>query len=336
MIRKQILFTAPGIAEYRENEVKDLAPDEALVLTEYSAISAGTEYANLMGTPNLPSGDKWPKACGYSSVGRIIKVGSAFKGYKVGDRVLVYHGCHTRCNKSKANKIFPVPEGIDSKDASLAIIAAMGLGAVRKLEIEMGQSAMIIGLGLLGMFAASFARLCGAYPLIVADLNKERRELALQRGADYAFDPADPDYIEKVRAVTGGKGVKNIVEVTGASVALEQALQVVAPQGKIALNGCTRVSEMHIDYYSQVHRPGVILIGAHNFVRPKVESYPGHWTMQDDCVCIMDLAVGGRLDIRSIIHEIHKPDEAPEVFARLANDHVNFPLGVLFDWTNEE
>ena len=336
MIRKQILFTSSGVAEYLDNEVKDLADDEALVRTEYSAISAGTEYANLMGTPNLPSGDKWPKACGYSSVGRVIAVGEKFKKFKIGDRVIVYHGCHTNYNKVKANKIFGVPEGLDSKEASLAIIAAMGLGAVRKLNIEMGHSAMIIGLGLLGTFAMEFARACGAYPLIVSDCNAKRRELALRLGADYAFDPKDPDYIENVRKVTGGKGVKNIVEVTGASVALEQALKVVAPQGAIALNGCTRVSEMNIDYYSEVHKPGVRLIGAHNFVRPKVESYPGHWTMEDDCVCIMELAAAGRIDIKSIISEIHHPSEANEVFARLANDHYNFPLGVLFDWTDVE
>lgn len=132
--------------------------------------------------------------------------------------------------------------------------------------------------------------------------------------------------------IFGGKGVKNIVEVTGSSRALEQALEFVASMGSIALNGCTRVSDMNIDYYSEVHKPGVKLIGAHNFVRPKVESFPGHWTMEDDCLAIMDLAVAGRIDIKSIISEIHLPAEAPEVFARLANDHYNFPLGVLFDW----
>ncbi len=332
MERKRIIFTSTGVAEFVDDPVSDIAADEALIRTEYSAISSGTEFANLMGTPNLPSGDKWPKGCGYSSVGRIVGVGEKFQKFKVGDRVLVYHGFHTNYNKAKANKIFRVPEGLDSKEAALVIIAAMGLGAVRKLNIEMGHSAMIIGLGLLGMFAMQFARASGAYPILVSDFNEERRRLALNLGADYALDPADADYIEQVKQITGGKGVRNIVEVTGSARALEQALEFVAPMGSIALNGCTRVSDMKIDYYSQVHRPGVKLIGAHNFARPKVESYPGHWTMEDDCLAIMDLAVGGRIDIRSIISEVHHPSEAHAVFARLANDHYNFPLGVLFDW----
>lgn len=336
MKRKQILFTAPGVAEYLEREVEDIADDEALVKVEYSAVSAGTEYANLMGTPNLPVGDEWPKALGYSSVGCIVKAGKNLRKYKVGDHVLVYHGCHTNYNKAKENKMMLVPEGMDPKQAALVIIAAMGLGGVRKLDIELGESAMIIGLGLLGMFSVEFAKLSGAYPVIVSDLSAERRELALKLGADYAFDPAAPDYIEQVKKATGGKGVNAIVEVTGAAVALEQALKFVAPMGRISLLGCTRVSDLKIDYYKEVHRPGVKLIGAHNFVRPKVESFPGHWTMHDDCVCIMDMTVGGRVDIESIINEVHTPSEAPEVFDRLAKDHHHFPLGVLFDWTNVE
>ena len=335
MKRKQILFTEPGKAEFiLDREVADLADDEALVKTEYSAVSAGTEYANIMGSQNLPGGNKFPRAVGYSSVGYIVKVGKDVKKYKVGDHVLVYHGCHTNYNKVKENKMMLVPEGMDPKQASLVIIAAMGMGGVRKLNIELGESAMIIGLGLLGMFSVEFAKLSGAYPVIVSDFSEERRKVALKVGADYALDPAAPDYIEQVKKLTGGKGVNAIVEVTGSGRALEQALMFVAPMGRISLLGCTRVSDLQIDYYQEVHRPGVKLIGAHNFVRPKVESYPGHWTMHDDCVCIMNLTVGGRIDIESIIHEVHTPDEAPEVFDRLVKDHYNFPLGVLFDWTN--
>ena len=135
MERKRICFTSPGVAELVDENVAEIAENEALIKTEYSAISAGTEFANLVGEPNIPSGDKWPKGCGYSSVGRIIAVGERFTKFKVGDRVIVYHGYHTNYNKAKANKIFRVPDGLDSKEAALVIIAAMGLGAVRKLNI---------------------------------------------------------------------------------------------------------------------------------------------------------------------------------------------------------
>ena len=99
----------------------------------------------------------------------------------------------------------------------------MGLGGVRKLEVELGESAMVMGLGLLGMFSVQFLRLSGANPLIAVDLNPERRELALNLGADYAFDPSAHDFVDQVMALTKGKGVRATVEVTGVSAAMKQA-----------------------------------------------------------------------------------------------------------------
>ena len=335
-MRKQILFTGIGQAELVEKEfLKPMAADEVIVRTEFSAISAGTERANLVAEPNTASKGKFPWAEGYSSVGIITEVGSAVKGYKVGDRVLVYHGFHASYNKVKASALTLVPDGVDPKDAALVIIAAMGLGGVRKLNVEIGESAMIIGLGLLGMFSVEFARLAGANPVIVSDLSPERRELALKLGADYALDPTAPDYVETVKKLTNGRGVNAIVEVTGVSVALRQALDCASYMARISLLGCTRIPDCDINYYQQVHRPGVKLIGAHNMVRPKHESFPGHWTMHDDCACILDLLAAKRIEAAPIISEVHAPSECAEVYARLANDR-NFPLGVLFDWTEVE
>ena len=332
MVRKQILFTGIGKAELLDREMKPMADDEVIIKTEYSAISAGTERANLVAEPNTASKGKFPWAEGYSSVGIITEVGANVRKYKVGDRVLVYHGFHAEYNKVKESALTLVPDGVDPKDAALVIIAAMGLGGVRKLNIEIGESAMIIGLGLLGMFSVEFARLAGANPVIVSDLSSERRELALRLGADYALDPTAPDYIETVKKITNGKGVNAIVEVTGVSVALRQALECSSYMGRISLLGCTRIPDCDINYYQQVHRPGVKLIGAHNMVRPKVESYPGHWTMHDDCACILDLLAAKRIEAAPIISEVLTPHDAPAIYARLASDR-NFPLGVLFDWS---
>lgn len=197
--------------------------------------------------------------------------------------------------------------------------------------VELGESAMVMGLGLLGIFAIQFCRLSGAYPVIAADLNPARRELALRLGADYAFDPSDPDFVNRVREVTHGKGVRATVEVTGVSVAMKQALECASPMGRISLLGCTRVSDCAIDYYAQVHRPGVKLIGAHNFVHPKEESYPHHWTHQDDCNAILDLIAAGRIEVAPIVSRVVSPEEAPAIFDQLCDD-PQFPIGTVFDW----
>lgn len=331
MLTKTIAFTAIKTAQLLEAETKPMKPDSVLVRMEYTVVSGGTEKANIMGLPNA-GGGKFPIFSGYSGIGTVAQVGEQVTKVKPGDRVLAYHGRHAAYCVIPEAKVTPVPqENLDSLEAVLTIIASMGLGGVRKLELELGESAMVMGLGLLGIFAVQFLRLSGAYPVIAADLNPERRKLALELGADYALDPAAEDFTEQVKAITNGKGVNATVEVTGVSAAMRQALECAAPQGRISLLGCTRVSDCAVDYYSQVHKPGVKLIGAHNSVRPLYESYPHHWTHQDDCKAILALIAAGRIQTKPILSRIVKPEQAPEIYTQLCDDPA-FPMGTVFDW----
>ena len=330
MKNKQILFTDVHKAKLLEVEIAAPGENEVSVEMEYTVISGGTERACILGMKNTPQ--NFPLALGYCGVGHGVQVGSAVTRVAVGERVLVYHGNHAKYNVRPEADITKVKnDAVSSLDAAFVIIASMGLGGVRKLELEIGESAMVMGLGLLGIFAIQFCRLNGAYPLVAADLNPVRRELALRLGADYAFDPSEPDFAEKVKAVTEGKGIRGTVEVTGVSAAMKQALDCAAPMGRISLLGCTRVSDCAVDYYSQVHRPGVRLIGAHNFVRPKIESYPHHWTHQDDCTAILDLIAANRIQVAPILSRIVSPSDASSIYNQLCDD-PKFPMGTVFDW----
>ena len=101
--------------------------------------------------------------------------------------------------------------------------------------------------------------------------------------------------------------------------------------GRVALLGCTRHSDFTVDYYKKVHGPGITLIGAHTQARPDFESYPGYWTTHDDVMAIQRLIAHGRLKLETLIDEVHSPAEAPEIYARLAEEK-SFPL-VQFDWS---
>ncbi|MBQ2750017.1 MAG: zinc-binding alcohol dehydrogenase [Clostridia bacterium] len=333
MKSKTIVFTAPRQVAVEMKDLRPLGPEDVMVKMEYTVVSGGTERACLLGMENTAR--NYPMSLGYCGVGQVEAVGESVIRTKPGDRVLVYHGIHTAHNVIPQADVTVVEnDELESLDAAFVIIASMGLGGVRKLELELGESAMVMGLGLLGLFSIQFLRLSGAYPLIAADPNPARRELALKLGADYGVDPTAPDFTEQIMTLTKGKGVKATVEVTGVSAAMKGALEVAAPMGRIALLGCTRVSDCAVDYYTQVHRPGVKLIGAHNFVRPKVESYPHHWTHQDDCKAILDLIGAGRITVAPIVSRVVSPDVAVTVYDELCND-PNFPLGTVFDWRNE-
>ena len=331
MNTKGIVFVQPKQAQLLERELGEVSGELVLVENEYTVVSGGTEKAYLLGSANTRS--TVPRAIGYCGIGRVIQVGEQVSGLSVGDRVLVYHGRHAKYSLMDQSWLTKIEDDtIPSQEAAFTIIASMGLGGVRKLEMELGESAMVMGLGLLGIFAVQFLRLSGAYPLIAADLNPARRQLALQLGADYAFDPSAPDFIDQVKRVTKGRGVRATVEVTGVSAALQQALQCAARQGRISLLGCTRVSDCAVDFYSQVHQPGVKLIGAHNMVRPKVDSYPHHWTHHDDCRAILELLGAKRIQVAPIISRVVSPEAAPEIYSQLCSD-PEFPMGTVFDWS---
>lgn len=332
MERKKIVFTAPKTAQLQEADMPTLKnDDDVLVKMIYTVVSGGTEKACLMAEKN--TSQHFPMALGYCGVGIVEDCGKDVKKLAAGDRVLVYHGCHSNYNVRRQEDIIKVGNAdVDSLEAAFVIIAAMGLGGVRKLEIEIGEPAMVIGLGLLGMFSVQFSRLNGAYPVIALDFNEERRQLALRLGADCAFDPHDPELVSKIKAVTGGKGISACVEVTGNARALVTALDCAAPMGRISLLGCTRNADVPIDFYTQVHRPGIRLIGAHNFVRPKTESYPHHWTNADDCHAILDLIAAKRIQVSPMVSRIVDPSAAPEIFRQLCEDPL-FPLGTVFDWS---
>lgn len=335
METKQIVFTAPSVAELLTVECLPPKKNEVTVELDYSAISAGTEKANFIGDRNginVKEGTKakFPRTVGYSAAGVVTAVGEDVTDISVGDRVGVYWGKHKKSITLPRSKVVKLPDEISTLEASMVLISVFPLAAIRKTKVEIGESAMVMGLGILGMFAVQQLKAAGAYPVIAVDPIKERREFALGMGADYALDPTEEKFAENVKAITGG-GVNVCIEVTGLGVGLIQALDCMQKMGRIALLGCTRSSKFEIDYYTMVHGKGVSLIGAHTAMRPKGESSPGLWTEADDIRTILNLIKGGRLNFKDMVGEICSPADAQEVFSRLVNDK-NAPIGILFDW----
>ncbi|HEY3329024.1 MAG TPA: zinc-binding alcohol dehydrogenase [Capsulimonadaceae bacterium] len=339
MNTKQILFTAPYEARLVDTELAAPGEGEVLVRTEFTAISAGTERANLVGDKNISgvreqcTEVKFPRALGYSGAGVVEQIGSRVTNVKPGDRVVISFGLHRQYNlvgQSQVHKI--VHESVTSLEAAFVVIAGFSIAGIRKTRLEIGESAMVMGLGILGILAVQLCRIAGGVPVIAVDPNEARRALALQNGADHALDPTGPDFIDNVKALTYGKGVNSIIEVSGVSVALSQALDCAAPFGRVALLGCSRTPGAPIDFYHQVHYPGVTIVGANNFARPIRESSPGNWTASDDYGAILGLIAGGRLNIRPLLSAPISPEDAPDIYRHLAADPAGFPIGVAFDW----
>ena len=336
MRQSVIYFPEKEKAVFESVEMQEnLAPGEILVKTDYDLISAGTELANYHDLPNTEvSIRKFPHYPGYTTSGHVVKVGSAVTKYKPGDRVVSsWSGHRSRVIKEEDVRIYPVPDDIDQKDAAVAHLASFSMLAIRKLQIQLGESCLIAGQGLLGLIAGQLARIAGAYPVIVSDCSPERRELALKLGADYALDPMASDYIGKILEITDGKGPETAVEVTGNIQALQQVLECTAKNGRVALLGCTRISDQPINVYKYIHCKGIYLIGAHTSNRPGND--PTHWGNSefDDYKTFFKYLRSGRLQVAPLISEIASPRDAEAIYQKIGMQ-ANPPLGILLDWTD--
>ena len=265
MKTKTITFTAPGVAELLENEIGDPQENEVQVKLAVSTLSSGTERSNLVGDPNVcpPAGQSqlFPRVLGYSSAGVVTAVGPGAEEFKVGDRVAMSWTMHTQYINMPKSCVYKISDAITFEDAALFHIGIFPLAALRKCRLEIGEAAIVMGMGVLGLVSIPLLKTAGAAPIIAVDPIAEKREKALAVGADYALDPYAPDFAKTVKTLTGG-GAKVGIEVTGVGAGLDGILDCMAWFGRVALLGCTRNKEFTIDYYRKVHCPGITLIGA--------------------------------------------------------------------------
>lgn len=331
---KRIVFTEPYTAKLLDYEPVDPTKDQVKVKLVYSAISSGTERANLIGDLNVSWTNYYetaifPRYAGYSTSGIVEAVGEDVKTVKPGDRVAMAWTTHCQYVTIPEKQVYKLPDNVSFEEGTLVHIGTFPLAAIRKCHLELGESAIVMGMGMLGLNAIKLLQAAGAAPVIAVDPNPAKREKALEVGADYALDPTAEDFAKTVKELTNG-GANVGIEVTGVGVALDNILDCMACFGRVALLGCTRNSDFTIDYYHKVHGPGITLIGAHTNARPKDESYPGYWTDRDDALALIKLISMNKLSLADMVDEIHSPAEAEEVYHRLAVEK-SFPL-VLFDW----
>ena len=351
---KSILFTAKNKAELVEEPKPVAASGEVVVKLVRSCISSGTERANITGVPDGATGIfgaendmrvTWPRRGGYSSSGIVESIGDGVSSVKPGDRVAMSWSWHKEYMNLPESQVYRIPDDVSFQDAAFAHISTFPAAAIRKCRLEFGESAIVMGQGVLGQLAVKLLRVAGAAPIIAADPIPEKRKAALALGADFAFDPLATDFAAQVKAVTesdrkthmGRKsdaGAKVAIEVTGNGAALNTVLDAVAPFARVALLGCTRDSNFTINYYRKVHAQGVSLIGAHTMARPDAESSNGWWTTRDDAKAFLKMLALGRISLDGFVAEVHSPAECGEVYSRLCAGGA-FPV-VQFDWTRLE
>lgn len=136
-----------------------------------------------------------------------------------------------------ADALVPLPRDLPFCVGAVLPLAARAHSMLEHARLGPGDAVGIWGAGSLGACAIAVARVSGAAPLVVVDPDGAARAAALELGADVALDPGDPDLADRVRAVTGGRGLDVVLHASPQATASVQSREAAAPDGRVVLAG---------------------------------------------------------------------------------------------------
>ncbi len=341
----------PGKVVLAEKEIGHPGFGEVLIKAKYSAMSPGTENG-LLGEHIVPL----PTSIGYAMAGEIIEVGEGVTELKVGDFVVstVEHAQYIITSELNCTKC---PEGIDLKQAAFWNLGHTGMYALRRSNLQMGEPCAVLGQGFVGAITAQCARLAGACPVIVTDLDNKRLEAAKKMGVDIAINSKeDPDGLENAVSELGLSGLPVIYEATGARGPLMQAANLIGERGRLVM-----ISQVHGEAMPPIDDPimqkGASLIGTYVNSKPyklkradleivgtwppvmaktlKPYSNSDVWTCDEDIKVFLNMIKYGKLDITPLISHEFKYTEIPEAYAKHVYPEVDSAMtGGLISWEN--
>ena len=233
----QVVFLEGGAVAIEDIQIPDPTPNQILVHSTRSLISAGTEL-NILELSATERRDP-----GYALVGRVAEVGSDVHGYAAGDRVLT---ClpHQGAGLITIDPDLPdvpayaghIPDDVSDDDASFVVLGDVALHGVRRARPGLGDSVAVFGQGGLGQMVTQFARMAGAYPVVAVDLLDERLELARWSGATHTVNAQREDAVAAVQDLTGG-GARVVFMVTRTPRILPDCMRAAAAGGTVSMTG---------------------------------------------------------------------------------------------------
>jgi len=194
-----------------------------------------------------------PLPLGYSAAGVVEAVGAGLEGkFRVGQRVAMAGAGlanHAEVNLVPGNLAAPVPDDANDEEACFGTLAAIALHAVRNLGLSLGESAAVIGCGLVGQLAVRFLELSGVRA-VALDYTAARLELARYGGAELALNLAEGDPSGAIMATTGGLGCDGVLiaAATDSSEPFELAARIARDRARVCLVGLTGTEFPYRDY----------------------------------------------------------------------------------------
>jgi len=373
---KQVMIKS-GKAVLEKVPAPHVEPGTILVGVMYSCISIGTEMSGLKSSevPIWKRALKDPKKVkkvlemattqgvfkthrlikgvisseqptGYSAAGVVLEIGEGVKDILVGDYVAcagsqcAYHAEIIRIPCNLAAKI---PENVSLKSASTVTLGAIALQGVRRAQPTLGETFVVIGLGIIGQLTIQILRANGCR-IIGADIDPERVCMAEKMGLDLGIYYDNGSHIEQVSRLTDGIGCDGVI-ITAATPSHEvvsTAFQMCRKKGRVVLVGDVGLNLDRSDFYhkeldffiSTSYGPGRY----DHAYEEKGMDYPVsyvRWTENRNMMEYLRLLSQGNVRVDPLISKIYPIEKVTEAYETLKQDEQR-PLMVLLSYPEDK
>jgi predicted dehydrogenase/threonine dehydrogenase-like Zn-dependent dehydrogenase len=270
-----------------------------------------------------------PLPLGYCNVGEVVAVGAGVTDIQIGDRV-ASNGPHAELVCVPRNLVAKIPDGVSDDEAAFTVIGAIGLQGIRLLNPTLGETVVVVGLGLIGLLSAELLRLNGCR-VIGFDFDENKLEIARQKGIIVANPSQGSDPVKFVEDLTNGVGADGVLITASAkdSQIVSQAARMSRKRGRIVLVGVVGLELSRAEFYEKElsfqvscsYGPGRY----DDSYEQRGTDYPlpfVRWTENRNFQTILQLISSGLLNVKPFITEIIPLEDYQKIYGNMADSRA--------------
>ena len=332
-----------GKMGFEEREIPKVKDDEVLVKLEYVGICGSDLHYYETGA----IGDyvvEPPFVLGHEPGGTVVEVGKNVKHLKVGDRVALEPGktcgncefCKTgRYNlcsdvvffatppvdgvfqeyvAHEAELCFKLPDNVSTLEGALIEPLAVGFHAAIQGDAHLGQKAVVMGAGCIGLVSMMALKARGVSEVYVVDIMEKRLEKALELGATGVINGAKEDVLERVKELTDGAGMDLVIETAGTEITTRQAIHMAKKGSNIVLVGYSKTGEMTLPM---------------SLVLDKELTFKTVFRYRHIYPMAIDAVAAGKVNLKGIVTDVFRLDEAQKAMDYSVNNKADIVKAVI-------
>ena len=332
-----------GKMGFEERDIPKTKDDEVLVKLEYVGICGSDLHYYETGA----IGDyvvKPPFVLGHEPGGTVVEVGKNVKHLKVGDRVALEPGktcghcefCKTgRYNlcpdvvffatppvdgvfqeyvAHEADLCFKLPDNVSTLEGALIEPLAVGFHAAIQGDAHLGQKAVVMGAGCIGLVSMMALKARGVSEVYVVDIMEKRLDKALELGATGVINGAKEDVLDRVKELTDGAGMDLVIETAGTEITTRQAIHMAKKGSNIVLVGYSKCGEMTLPM---------------SLVLDKELTFKTVFRYRHIYPMAIDAVASGKVNLKGIVTDVFGLDEAQKAMDYSVNNKADIVKAVI-------